>query len=99
MPICGMHELLLALGMQYYLFIYLHFRLSVLLFGKTTVNILIGIKLPSLPVSILHSCIFVVWVVFISNFAIITNQMLCKLKIFDLIILKSLADTSVSSDS
>ena len=45
---------------------------------------LIGIKLPSLPVSILYLHVSILCLIFVFNFAIITDAMLWILKMFDL---------------
>ena len=65
--------------------------------GKSTLNTLIGIRFPSLPVSIFYSQSAFVSVFFVFSLAMITNCMLWKLKTFDHTMLFSLADTSESS--
>ena len=52
-PTCGMHDLLYAHNI-FFLSIDL-FRSVIFVYGYNTLNILMGIKLPSLPVSILYS--------------------------------------------
>ena len=57
MPICNMHKLLSAYNTTI-LSMYL-FNSTTVLFGESTLNILIGIRLPLLPLSILYSHIVI----------------------------------------
>ena len=65
------------------------------LFVENILYILIGIKLQSLSVSILHFYVFFLrGLLFVFNFAIITDLMLWKLKIFNLTAPNSCVGTS-----
>ena len=61
-------------------------------------NILMGTKLPSLPVSIIYLHV-VVWLLFVPGFVIFTDLTLWKLKIFALMMSKSQVHATVSSVS
>ena len=63
---------------------------------KSNLHLLIGMKLPSLPVSILCSHISVLWVLFVFHFTIITDLMLWILKAFALTVPQSCVAISIT---
>ena len=74
---CGMCVTLLS-------HLWAYFRLAIFVPWKSTFNILLGIKLPSLPVYILYTHIIDVWLHFDFCFAIVTYLTLWMVKIFSL---------------
>ena len=70
--ICGIHEFLYACNTTF-LSIDLS-GLTILVWGKSVLNILMAIKLPSLPASTLYLHIVVVWLLLVFSFAAITRH-------------------------
>ena len=95
-PICGMYELVYIY--TYFLSVDL-FRSTIIVFRYDTLNILIGIKLPSLPVSALYLENSVVWLDFVLSLETINAHTLRKFKLFDLTASDSSVDTCVFSTS
>ena len=75
------------------------FQSTILVSVKSPFNILMGIKVPSHPVSILYLHVVFVWLPFIHSFATITNITLWKLQIFDYTMSKYLVGATVSTVS
>ena len=71
------------------------FRSVIFLFGYSTVDIPIGIRLASLLASFLYLHNLVLWLLFAFSLAVIID-MLYKLKMFDLTTPNASGDTSVS---
>ena len=84
---------------HYYFFCIDLFSLVKFVCRKSILYILMGIRLPSLPVSILYSCFSDFLITFIFNFVKITKLMLWKLKIFYLTMSQPFVATFVSSVS
>ena len=84
---------------QYYFLSIDLFRSVISVFGYSTLNILMGIKLPSQPLSILYLHSSVLWLIFVFSLAVITDCMLWKLKCFHLTASNSAVDPSISSAS
>ena len=68
-------------------------------FRNSTLNILMGSRLPALPIYILYLHTDVLSLLLVFSIVIITNHMLWKLEIFDLPTSKSLVHTCVISVS
>ena len=66
---------------------------------RTFIYILLSIKLPSLPVSLLYLYVSILWLLFVFSFVIFSDLTLWKLKIFDITKSNSNATTSLSSSS
>ena len=82
--------------MQYYVFTIDLFNSVIFVFGYGAFNILMGIKLPSLPVSVLYSHYSVLGIVLIFNLAVVIDWILWKLKNVELTMSDSSVDTFLS---
>ena len=61
--------------------------MTILVSRKSTLNILMGIRLPSMPIFILYIHVVIAWLLWFLSFAIITELTLLMLKTFDLTML------------